>query len=183
MLGLLKYRRQVNRKTLESSPNPDRDAQSEHINAAVIATQAAGQPAISVDTKKKELAGSYKSGGSDYRPQGYPDKVNVHDFVDKELGKAIPYGVYDLAGDEGSPHLGPSARRNAFVCPTTQDNPSGETRAGGSTLGRGLFGPRSVPVPCFATLAIEPSCCSANLPSSKMHPRSFGCYQGSSAPV
>jgi hypothetical protein len=64
----------VNRKTLEGSHNPDRDAQFEHINAAVIAMQAAGQPVISIDTKKKELVGSYKNGGSDYRPEGRPDK-------------------------------------------------------------------------------------------------------------
>ena len=86
LLGLLKYRRQVNRKTLEGSHNPDRNAQFEHINAAVIAAQAAGQPVISIDTKKKEPIGSYKNGGSDYRPEGCPDQVNVHDFVDKELG-------------------------------------------------------------------------------------------------
>src|SRR5260370_1849327 len=85
LLGLLRYRRQVNRKTLEGSHNPDRNAQFEHINAAVIATQAAGQPLISIDTKKKELVGHYKNGGSDYRPEGCPDQVNVHDFVDKEL--------------------------------------------------------------------------------------------------
>ena len=86
LLGLLKYRRQVNRKTLEGSRNPDRNAQFEHINARpVIATQAAGQPVISIDTKKKEPIGSYKNGGSDYRPEGCPDEVNVHDFVDKEL--------------------------------------------------------------------------------------------------
>ena len=68
LLGLLKYRRQANRKTLEGSRNPDRDAQFEHINAAVIANQTAGQPVISVDTKKKELIGPYKNAGSDYRP-------------------------------------------------------------------------------------------------------------------
>ena len=90
LLGVLEYRRQVNRKTLEGSRNPDRDAQFEHINAAVIAMQAAGQPVISIDTKKKELVGDYKNGGSDYRPEGCPDKVNVHDFVDKELGKVGP---------------------------------------------------------------------------------------------
>jgi hypothetical protein len=106
LLGLLKYRRQVNRKTLEGSRNPDRDAQFEHINAAVVATQAAGQPVISIDTKKKELVGSYKNGGSDYRPEGCPDKVNVHDFVDKELGKAIPYGVYDIAANAGCVSVG-----------------------------------------------------------------------------
>src|SRR3984957_13812683 len=106
LLELLKYRRQVNRKTLEGSHNPDRDAQFEHINAAVIATQAAGQPVISIDTKKKELIGDYKNGGSDYRPEGCPDKVNVHDFVDKELGKAIPYGVYDIGANVGCVSVG-----------------------------------------------------------------------------
>jgi len=106
LLGMLNYRRQVNRKTLEGSHNPDRDAQFEHINAAVIATQAAGQPVISIDTKKKELVGAYKNGGSDYRPEGCPDKVNVHDFVDKALGKAIPYGVYDIGANAGCVSVG-----------------------------------------------------------------------------
>jgi hypothetical protein len=106
LLGLLKYRRQVNRKTLEGSNNPDRDAQFEHINAAVIAAQAAGQPVISIDTKKKELVGAYRNSGSDYRPEGCPDKVGVHDFVDKELGKAIPYGVYDIAANTGCVSVG-----------------------------------------------------------------------------
>src|SRR5450755_1032112 len=106
LLGLLKYRRQVNRKTLEGSRNPDRDAQFEHINTAVIVTQSAGQPVISIDTKKKELIGPYKNGGSDYRPEGCPDEVNVHDFVDKELGKAVPYGVYDIAANAGCVSVG-----------------------------------------------------------------------------
>jgi hypothetical protein len=106
LLVLLKYRRQVNRKTLEGSRNPDRDAQFEHINAAVIATQAAGQPVISIDTKKKEPAGPYKNAGSDYRPEGCPDKVKVHDFVDAELGKVVPYGVYDIAANAGCVSVG-----------------------------------------------------------------------------
>jgi hypothetical protein len=106
LLGLLKYSRQVNRKTLEGSHNPDRNAQFEHINAAVIAMQTAGQPVVSIDTKKKELIGAYKNGGSDYRPEGCPDEVNVHDFVDKELGKAIPYGVYDIAANAGLVSVG-----------------------------------------------------------------------------
>jgi hypothetical protein len=106
LLEMLKYRRQVNRKTLEGSNNPDRDAQFEHINAAVIATQAAGQPVVSIDTKKKELIGPYKNGGSDYRPEGCPDKVKEHDFADKELGKAIPYGVYDIAANAGCVSVG-----------------------------------------------------------------------------
>ena len=95
-LDRLGYRSQVNRKSLEGGHHVDRNAQFEHINTQVEAFQAAGDPVISVDTKKKELVGPYKNAGSDYRPKGCPDKVNVHDFVDKELGKAIPYGVYDI---------------------------------------------------------------------------------------
>jgi len=106
LLDLVGYRRQVNRKTLEGSRNPDRDAQFEHINAAVIATQEAGQPVISIDTKKKELIGPYKNVGSDYRPEGCPDQVNVHDFVDAELGKVVPYGVYDIAANAGCVSVG-----------------------------------------------------------------------------
>ena len=106
LLGLLKYRRQANRKTLEGSRNPDRDAQFEHINAAVISTQAAGQPVISIDTKKKELIGRYKNAGSDYRPEGCPEAVKVHDFVDDELGKVVPYGVYDIAANAGCVSVG-----------------------------------------------------------------------------
>jgi hypothetical protein len=106
LLGLLKYSRQVNRKTLEGSHNPDRNAQFEHINAAVVAIQAAGQPVISIDTKKKEPVGLYKNGGSDYRPEGCPDQVNVYDFVDKELGKVAPYGVYDIAANAGCVSVG-----------------------------------------------------------------------------
>jgi len=106
LLGLLKYRRQANRKTLEGSRNPDRDAQFEHINAAVIANQTAGQPVISVDTKKKELIGPYKNAGSDYRPAGCPDLVKVHDFIDDELGRLVPYGVYDIAANAGCVSVG-----------------------------------------------------------------------------
>jgi len=101
LLERLGYRRQVNRKTREGASHPDRDAQFEHINAKVLAFQNAGHTAISVDTKKKELIGDYKNAGSDYRPQGRPIGVNVHDFADKELGKAIPYGVYDISANTG----------------------------------------------------------------------------------
>jgi len=106
LLDLLGYRRQVNRKTLDGSHHADRDAQFEHINAAVLAMQAAGKPVISIDTKKKELVGDYKNGGSDYRPEGCPDKVNVHDFVDPKLGKVVPYGVYDIAANAGCVSVG-----------------------------------------------------------------------------
>jgi hypothetical protein len=101
LLLRLKYRRQVNRKTKEGSNNPDRNAQFENINNKTISFQAANCPVISVDTKKKELVGEYKNPGSDYRPQGCPDEVKVHDFIDKSLGKAIPYGVYDIADNKG----------------------------------------------------------------------------------
>ena len=101
LLLRLKYRRQVNHKTKEGSHNPDCNAQFENINNKTISFQAANFPVISVDTKKKELVGEYKNPGSDYRPQGCPDEVKVHDFVDKKLGKAIPYGVYDIADNAG----------------------------------------------------------------------------------
>src|SRR5258708_22130486 len=106
LLAQLKYQRQVNRKTLDGGNHPDRNAQFEHINGAAISAQAAGQPVISIDTKKKELVGSFRNGGSDYRPEGCPDEVNVHDFIDKEFGKAIPYGVYDIAANAGCVSVG-----------------------------------------------------------------------------
>jgi len=101
LLPKLGYSRQSNRKTDEGSHHPDRNAQFEHINTKVLAAQAAGQPVISVDTKKKELVGNFKNAGSDWRPKGSPQRVNVHDFADKDLGKAVPYGVYDVGANEG----------------------------------------------------------------------------------
>ncbi len=106
LLERLGFRRQVNRKSLEGGNHVDRNAQFEHINTQVAAFQSAGQPVISVDTKKKEMIGPYKNAGSDYRPKGCPEEVNVHDFVDKELGKAIPYGVYDIAANVGCVSIG-----------------------------------------------------------------------------
>jgi hypothetical protein len=106
LLGTLGYSRQVNCKTKEGSHHPDRDAQFSHINSRVMALQAAGQPVISVDTKKKELIGEYKNGGSDYRPKGCPDRVGTHDFADKELGKVAPYGIYDVTTNTGWVSLG-----------------------------------------------------------------------------
>ncbi len=102
----LGFSRQYNRKADEGSKHPDRNAQFEHINAKVVAAQAKRQPVISVDTKKKELVGNYKNGGSDYRPKGQPRRVNVHDFEDKELGKVVPYGVYDVTANTGFVSLG-----------------------------------------------------------------------------
>jgi len=111
----LGFSRQFNRKADEGARHPDRNQQFEHINAKVVAAQAAGQPVISVDTKKKELVGNFKNGGSDYRPKGVPQRVNVHDFVDKELGKAVPYGVYDVAANVGFVSVGITADTAQFA--------------------------------------------------------------------
>ncbi len=115
LLPTLGYSRQTNRKADEGSKHPDRDAQFEHINARVVERQAAGQPVISVDTKKKELVGNYKNGGSDYRPKGDPQRVKVHDFEDKELGKVVPYGVYDVAANSGFVSVGINADTAEFA--------------------------------------------------------------------
>ena len=95
------YSLQANRKTKEGSSHPDRDAQFGYINQQAVAALKEGRPVVSVDTKKKELVGEYKNSGQEWQPQGKPQTVNVHDFPDKNLGKAIPYGVYDLANNEG----------------------------------------------------------------------------------
>ena len=101
LLTEIGFSRQVNRKTDEGTRCPDRNAQFEYINAEVLAAQAAGQPVISVDTKKKELVGNYRNAGSDWQPKGDPKRVKVHDFADKELGKVAPYGVYDMTANAG----------------------------------------------------------------------------------
>jgi len=100
------YTLQANRKTREGSSHPDRDAQFRYINGRVGSFLKKGQPAISVDTKKKELVGDFKNPGRRWRPQGTPEPVRVHDFLIPEQGKAIPYGVYDLSRNEGWVSLG-----------------------------------------------------------------------------
>jgi len=95
------YSLQANRKTLEGASHPDRDAQFNYINEQVKAALATDQPAISVDTKKKELVGDFKNNGREYRPKGDPEKVREHDFKIPELGRAAPYGVYDIADNTG----------------------------------------------------------------------------------
>ena len=106
LLRRLGFSLQANSKTREGASHPDRNAQFEHINAHVAAFQAAGEPAISVDTKKKELVGDFKNGGRELRPKGQPEPVRVHDFVIPELGKAVPYGIYDIADNAGWVNLG-----------------------------------------------------------------------------
>ncbi len=100
------YSLQANRKTKEGAAHPDRNAQFEHINEQAIAFLRARQPLVSVDTKKKELVGEFKNAGREWQPAGEPEKVKVHDFPNKKLGKAIPYGVYDLASNEGWVNVG-----------------------------------------------------------------------------
>ncbi len=95
------YSLQANRKTREGASHPDRDAQFTYLNACVARCHRRGLPAISVDTKKKELVGDFKNGGREWRPAGQPVDVRVHDFRDKTLGKVIPYGVYDLLNNQG----------------------------------------------------------------------------------
>jgi Rhodopirellula transposase DDE domain len=96
-----KFSLQANRKTREGDSHPDRDAQFAHISACTSHALAEQQPVISVDTKKKELVGDFKNAGREWRPQGDPEEVRVHDFLIKELGRAVPYGIYDLAANTG----------------------------------------------------------------------------------
>jgi len=114
----LGYSLQANSKTLEGVGHPDRDAQFGHINRQVKEYQATGDPVISVDTKKKELVGEFKNGGRELRPQGMPEKVKVHDFVIPELGRAIPYGVYDLANNSGWVSVGTDHDTSSFAVET-----------------------------------------------------------------
>ncbi len=109
------YSLQGNRKTLEGSVHPDRDAQFHFITERVKATMEQGQPVISVDTKKKELVGFYKNGGRSYRPKDDPVRVKVHDFVDKELGKVAPYGIYDVKHNEAWVNVGTDHDTSAFA--------------------------------------------------------------------
>jgi len=115
LLKKLGYSLQANRKTLEGSSHVDRDAQFRHIAETVKAAIAAGQPAISVDTKKKELVGDFKNGGREYQPAGSPEQVRVHDFIDPKLGRAAPYGVYDIADDKGWVSVGIDHDTAAFA--------------------------------------------------------------------
>jgi hypothetical protein len=113
-----KFSLQANRKTREGGSHPDRNAQFNHLNESVRAALAAGEPVISVDTKKKELVGDFKNAGRDWRRQGQPEDVRVHDFLIKELGRAVPYGIYDLACNAGWVSVGMSSDTSAFAVQT-----------------------------------------------------------------
>jgi Rhodopirellula transposase DDE domain len=106
LLRGLGYSLQANVKTREGAQHPDRDAQFRHINRVAQRAVRAGEPVISVDTKKKELVGDFHNAGREWRPRGEPELVRVHDFKDAELGKAIPYGVYDISADQGWVNVG-----------------------------------------------------------------------------
>ena len=106
MLAAMHYSLQGNRKTREGVQHPDRDGQFRHIAQRATARKRRGEPAISVDTKKKEVLGNLKNAGQTYRPKGDPEKVKTHDFPDPNLGKAVPYGVYDIHGNEAGVSVG-----------------------------------------------------------------------------
>jgi len=118
LLKQQKFSLQANRKTREGDSHPDRDAQFAHINASVTRALAEQQPVISVDTKKKELVGDFKNVGREWRPQGEPEDVRVHDFLIKELGRAVPYGIYDLAANAGWVSVGIDHDTAAFAVQT-----------------------------------------------------------------
>jgi hypothetical protein len=112
------YSLQANAKTLEGTQNPDRDAQFQHIHDTAAGFLAAGDPVVSIDCKKKEPVGQFKNGGKQWRPAGEPERVNVHDFMDHQLGKAIPYGVYDIGDNTGWVSVGVDHETAAFAVNT-----------------------------------------------------------------
>lgn len=109
------YSLQANAKTIEGNQHPDRDAQFNYLNDQATAFSAAGEPVISVDTKKKELIGNFSIGGKEWEPQGEPTRTSVHDFMDKTLGKVAPYGVYDIAANTGWINVGTDADTGQFA--------------------------------------------------------------------
>jgi len=118
LLHGLHYSLQGNVKTREGSSHPDRNAQFEYINTLTATCQKRNQPVISVDTKKKELVGDFKNNGTEWRPKSRPEEVRVHDFANKELGKAVPYGVYDITKNQGWVTVGTDHDTSDFAIDT-----------------------------------------------------------------
>jgi hypothetical protein len=143
------FRLQANQKTREGSQHPDRDAQFEHINEAVKTALGASQPVISIDCKKKELVGDYRAVGREWEPSGEPVQVQGHDFPDPEVPKAVPYGIYDIANNEGYVSVGRSAETAQFAVASI--------RAWWEHLGRTRF-------PNAKTLTITADCGGGNSP-------------------
>jgi hypothetical protein len=160
LLRELEYSCQANCKTREGSKNPDRNAQFEHINKTVQAAITAGEPAISVDTKKKELVGDFKNNGRELRPKGDPEPVRVHDFQIPELGKVAPYGVYDIAANHGWVSVGISADTGAFAVESI--------RRWWYKLGRARY-------PNATRLTITADCGGSNGPHLKLWKRELQC--------
>jgi hypothetical protein len=160
LLQELGYSCQANRKTREGSNHPDRNAQFKHINKTVQAAIAAGEPAISVDTKKKELVGDFKNNGRELRPKGDPEPVRVHDFKIPELGKVAPYGVYDIAANHGWVSVGISADTGAFAVESI--------RRWWYRLGKARY-------PDATTLTITADCGGSNGPQVKLWKRELQC--------
>jgi hypothetical protein len=131
LLKRLDYSLQGNRKTLEGGTHVDRDAQFHFIHDQVQQYRSNGQPVISVDTKKKELIGNYKNAGKQWRAQGHPEEVKVHDFIDPQLGRANPYGVYDVASNEGWVSVGTDHDTASFAVESI--------RRWWGAMGRGLY--------------------------------------------
>lgn len=115
LLKALGYSLQAPAKTNEGRQHPDRDSQFNWLNVTVTQRLASGQPVISVDTKKKELVGEKANGGREYQPQGVPTRVDVHDFPDPKMGKAVPYGIYDVGADEGWVSVGDDGDTAVFA--------------------------------------------------------------------
>jgi hypothetical protein len=118
MLQAMGFHLQANAKVTEGHQHADRDAQFRYLADQVTTHAGAGQPVISVDAKKKELVGEFKNGGREYAPAGQPEQVNVHDFPDKDLGKAIPYGIYDVSDNTGWVSVGTDHDTSAFAVAT-----------------------------------------------------------------
>jgi transposase len=131
LLHQLGYSLQAPSKQKEGSAHPDRDAQFTYLNDTAARFVKGGQPVISVDTKKKELVGEFSNGGAEWHPKGEPTRTKTHDFVDKELGRAVPYGVYDVANDEGWVSVGDTADTASFAVESI--------RRWWNTMGRGRF--------------------------------------------
>jgi len=167
LLRGLGFSLQANRKTREGGVHPDRDEQFQTINRLILSHQADGQPAISVDTKKKELVGDFKNGGRELRPTGEPEAVRVHDFEDKGLGKVVPYGVYDIAANKGWVRLGVDNDTAAFAVETIRRAAGGRRSATRGIPAPGAF---SSPPTAAARTARASGSGSANCSASPTTP-------------
>jgi hypothetical protein len=143
------YSLQAPNKSVEGKQHPDRNAQFEHINAKAQACIVRGVPVISVDTKKKELIGNFKNGGREWQPQGEPELVDVHDFPTDAIGKAIPYGVYDVAANDGFVNVGVDHDTPVFAVTSIRLRCAHGQRGNGSMAVRARLGRTTIPTLLF----------------------------------